>query len=297
MIIKILLGAVLLALLPGIYAQQINPSTQINWPTGSAGCVYAPGTNTCVSVVAGITSLTGAVTATGPGAAATTITPVATAGTYPTTGVITINSAGQVLSVGAAFSANFVCTQCGTYETGNPSITSATGTVSYSNPTVPTSASVSDGTNTTTLSTPFNSWTLSHAYTTNTMFTLTATGNSQTITRTANIVFADRTFFGVGTCGATGATASGNNAVLVGASGTLGTWGLGTNTGTVSVSPSSQCIYFLLSTTGHSFTVNGFGTTFGETSFTFTNQFSDGLSYFLYSSPGTQTGTYSVVVN
>jgi hypothetical protein len=28
---------------------QINPATQINWPTGSSGCVYAPGTNTCVA--------------------------------------------------------------------------------------------------------------------------------------------------------------------------------------------------------------------------------------------------------
>ena len=29
-------------------AGQINPANQINWPTGSAGCVYAPATNTCV---------------------------------------------------------------------------------------------------------------------------------------------------------------------------------------------------------------------------------------------------------
>jgi hypothetical protein len=28
---------------------QINPANQIDWPTGASGCVYAPGTNTCVS--------------------------------------------------------------------------------------------------------------------------------------------------------------------------------------------------------------------------------------------------------
>lgn len=32
---------------PGSGAQ-INPANQITWPTGAAGCVYAPGTNTCV---------------------------------------------------------------------------------------------------------------------------------------------------------------------------------------------------------------------------------------------------------
>jgi hypothetical protein len=45
--IKIFCG---LALLAGIACHaQIDPANQINWPTGSAGCVYAPGTNTCVS--------------------------------------------------------------------------------------------------------------------------------------------------------------------------------------------------------------------------------------------------------
>ena len=32
---------------------QINPATQIAWPTGAAGCVYAPATNACISAGAG----------------------------------------------------------------------------------------------------------------------------------------------------------------------------------------------------------------------------------------------------
>ena len=38
-----------LFLFPLAALAQINPGNQINWPTGPAGCVYAPGTNTCVT--------------------------------------------------------------------------------------------------------------------------------------------------------------------------------------------------------------------------------------------------------
>ena len=195
---------------------------------------------------------------------------------------------------GVSFSA---CSVCTTYEYGQSTTNPATFTLSYSNGT-PASATISDGTNTDTLGSPYTSGSLPYSYTTNTTFTANATStSSQTASATQGVSFAYRTFYGVGTCGATSATASGTSAVLNGGAGTLGTWGLGVNTGTVSVSPSSQCIYFLLSTSGHTFTVNTFATTFSVNSFTFTNQYSATPTMYLYSSPVALTGTYSVVVN
>ena len=43
-------GAIALIALaaPATVHAQINPANQINWPTGAGGCVYAPGSNTCV---------------------------------------------------------------------------------------------------------------------------------------------------------------------------------------------------------------------------------------------------------
>lgn len=52
MSIKAALAATFLAI-ASVCSAQINPN-QINWPTGSTGCVYAPGTNTCVTVSAGL---------------------------------------------------------------------------------------------------------------------------------------------------------------------------------------------------------------------------------------------------
>lgn len=258
----------------------------------------------------GITSLTGPVTASGPGAAAATITPTGvTAGTYVFGGgnAVTFNAAGQAIFAGTAFQiTSFTCSVCGTRETGN-SVTNPSGTAAYSNPTVPTSASVSDGTNVTTLTTPFTSWASAHTYSSNTTFTLTAIGNGQTTSATQSLTFAPRSFGGVGTgAGATGATASGNTAVLVGSTGTLVAPTGGSALASSSVGQSynvttiaTQYIYLLLVTnvanpgTG-SFTTPG-PAVFpmnAPTSVTFINQFGSSVPGFLYQSTNAYpTGT------
>jgi hypothetical protein len=249
----------------------------------------------------GITALTGPVTASGTGSVATTITPTGvTAGTYNLGGqVVVIAASGQITAVGNPLSASFGCTQCGNYETGFPSITSASGTISYSNPSVPTSASVSDGTNTTTLSTPFTSWTLSHTYTTNTTFTLTAVGSGQTVTPSQSISFFPRTFGGAGTAGATGATASSTNAVLAGATGTLASAGLNNQSIYGPYTPSGQKIYILMIGNSHTFKDNSTGFAFvfnTPTLVNFVNQYGATVTMYLYESTNSLTGTFSILV-
>lgn len=194
---------------------------------------------------------------------------------------------------------SFTCSTCGTYERGATVASPTNFTAAFSS--APTSASVSDGTHTNPLTSPFTSGSLAYSYScattgTNVTFTYSATA-ATTKTRNGTINCQPRTFYGVGTGGATGATASGNNAVLAGATGTLGTWGLGTNTGTVSASPAGQYIYFLLSTGGHTFKVNGFTTTFSCSSITFTNQNSAAVPMQQCVSPASLTGAYTVEVN
>ena len=217
-------------------------------------------------------------------------------------GISLANVGGAVtISQGPTFAiTSFTASTAGVKEFG-ASIPSPTNcTAGYSS--TPNSASISDGTNTTNLTTPFTNGSLAFSYTCGTTpgtlitFTLTAI-QATTKTATQTISCQPRTFYGVGTSGATGATASGNNAVLTGATGTLSTWGLGTNTGTVSVSPSTQYIYFLLSTSGHTFKVNGFTTAFTCTPISFTNQFGSVINPMqLCVSPTFYTGSYSVEV-
>lgn len=161
----------------------------------------------------------------------------------------------------------FTCGSCGTTEIGATVNSPVSGSASYSS--LPVSASVSDGVNTDTLSTPFTSWILSHSYTMTTAgattFTLTAiAATTKTATQTINWV--PRAFGGTGTGGsATSATASGNNAVLVGATGTLTISYLGSScTGQVyNVTTSgTQYVYLLLpcnvsNPAGGSFTTPG----------------------------------------
>lgn len=248
---------------------------------------------------AGITELTGPVTATGPGSAVATITPTGvTAGTYPIGGTaITFNAAGQATAVGPPFSASFGCTPCASspYEIGYTGITSASGTISYANPTLPTSASVSDGTNVDTLTTPFTSWTLSHSYTTNTTFTLTALGDGQTITETQGLAFLPRSYGGTGTGGsATNVVVTGTSAALEGATGTLTNGGLASSSvGQVyNVTTSgTQYVYLLLATNvsnpgGGSFTTPG-PTVFAmnaPTTITVTGQYGGTWTGYLYRS-------------
>jgi hypothetical protein len=196
---------------------------------------------------------------------------------------------------------SFNCGACTAVELGD-TVANPSFTATYSS--TPASAAITntDGISSpTNLTTPFTSGTVTgsfvHTAVTTTTFTLTAISTS-TKTSTKSISWQPRTFYGVGSLGATGATASGNNAVLVGATGTLGTWGLGTNTGTVSVTPSGQDIYFLLSTTGHNFKVNGFTTSFSCSAVSFTNQ--NGVvvnPMYLCAGPTILTGTYSVEVD
>lgn len=236
---------------------------------------------------------------------------------YPLASTVPVASAVPVYNIGASqydvrqltqddiaagFSiTSFGCGACTTVEIG-ATVSNPAFTASYSSTPATAAITNTDGTSSpTNLTTPFTSATVTgsfvHTTTATTTFTLTAVSTS-TKTATRAINWAARTFYGVGTgSGATSATASGNNAVLVGATGTLGTWGLGTNTGTVSVSPSGQHIYFLLSTSGHTFKVNGFTTSFTCSGTTFTNQNSINVGMQLCVSPTSLTGSYSVEVD
>ena len=204
--------------------------------------------------------------------------------------------------IAPAFTASFGCSVCGVYETGYPGISSAGGSISYTNPTVPTSASVSDGTNTVSLTTPFTSWTLSHSYTSNTTFTLTALGNGQTITPTAQILFEPRSFGGVGAAGATSTvTASGTTAVLsngaVLASAGLSNSNVGQTFGPYS--PSGQKVYLLILGGTHTFkdATTGFAFAFNTpTAVTFSNANGVAVTMYLYESTSLLTGTFSVLV-
>lgn len=310
-------------------SQQSSPATQVRWPANSghgaptspvwvcnSGTYGQPYTDidanqqyTCsasgwvqLSVAGGGGPPTGAAGGSlagsypNPSFAASGVT----AGTYVAGATsFTINAAGNVTAAGPAFAVTaFTCGACasGPYETGNPVVTSASGTASYASPTVPASASVTDGTHVVTLTTPFTSWTQAHSYATNTCFTLTAIGNSQTVSSSPQCVsFLNRSFGGTGTGGsATSATASGNNAVLVGATGTLSIGSLDSScAGQVyNVTTSgTQFVYLLLpcnvsNPNGGSFTTPG-PTVFvmnAPTAITFTNQFSASVTMYLYRS-------------
>ncbi len=222
-----------------------------------------------------------------------------TAGTYLNV-AFTIGVDGRITSAGPPFSASFGCSSCGTFETGT-SISSPGGSISYANPTVPTSASVSDGTNVVTLTTPFTAWTEPHTYTTNTTFTLTALGNGQTVNPTQSITFLPRNFGGVGTAGATGATSSGTTAILIGATGTLASVGLTNNPvgQTYGVfSPSNQKIYLLLIGSSHTFKdQNGFVFAMNApTNISFVNSLGATITMYLYESTNLLSASYSITV-
>jgi len=175
-------------------------------------------------------------------------------------------------------------------------VTNPAFTASYTS--LPASAQITntDGTDSPkVLVSPFTSGTVTGAFSKSTVnasvtFTLTAIA-ATTKTSNQNINFYARSFSGVGTAGATSATASGNTAVLVGATGTLANGGIqstvvGTSTGTLA--PSSQKIYYLCShtATAHTFKdQNGFGfPMLTPTTFNFTNQNGAVISYDLYES-------------
>jgi hypothetical protein len=201
---------------------------------------------------------------------------------------------GCLASVGNPFGAGISCPQAGTRETGNSTTNPFTCTFSYSNGTV-ASASFTDGTNTDTLTTPFTSGSLAFVYSTNHNFTVNATAtNTQTASATAGLAFVPREFGGIGTAGATGATASGSSAVLVGATGTLPSAGLGQQSTWGPFNPVNQTIYILGTGSACSFTSGGFGVSMAvPIPVSFVNQFGSTVSMFLYGTNNLLSGTFT----
>jgi hypothetical protein len=207
------------------------------------------------------------------------------------TGAVTI-STGPTFSI-----TSFTCSTCATVEIGATVASPTNFTAAYS--ITPSSASISDGTNTDTLTTPFTSGSLAHSYTLTSAgavtFTLTAVGpTTQTASKAIN--WEPRVFGGVGTAGATGATASGTSAILVGAAGTLASAGLGNQTSYGPFSPSDQSIYVLMLSGSCTFTSGGFNFPMNTpTSITFINQFGASVSMFLYQSTNLLSAPFTLV--
>ncbi len=217
------------------------------------------------------------------------------------TGVYSLNnqvatlSSGCVTSIGSAFSMGLSCPQAGLYETGQATTNPFSCTLSYANGT-PASATLGDGTNTDTLVTPFTSGSLAFAYSTNTTFTAHSTAtNSQTASATTAVTFSPREFAGVGTAGATGATASGTSAVLVGATGTLPSAGLGTHSSYGPFTPSNQKIYVLGLNPTCSFTSGGFAFPMNAPlTIAFVNQYGASITMYDYESTNLLSSTFTL---
>jgi hypothetical protein len=154
---------------------------------------------------------------------------------------------------------------------------------------------------------PWNGAVVSGSFVHNTInasvtFTLTASDGSGTQQATQTIQYQGRSFFGIGTSGATSATASGSNAILVAATGTLSITGIfpsipGQSFGPVT--PTAQKIYFLTphTSTPHTF-IDQFTfpfSFFAPTIFSFTNQNSIVLSYDLYESVNSLSTSFTIL--
>ena len=133
-------------------------------------------------------------------------------------------------------------------------VTDPAFTIAYSNPASSANITNTDGIDSPlTLASPFTSGTVTGSFhkTTqaSTTFTIQATdSDSDTASASTAINWLPRNFAGVGSAGATGASASGNNAILTGATGTLADKGLfqnpvGVNFG--AQTPVNQKIYIL----------------------------------------------------
>jgi hypothetical protein len=214
-----------------------------------------------------------------------------------------INSfgSGQTVEIGATISAP---TLSASYSE-TPSTASVTNTASIDSPNTLFASPW--------LTVPYTGYNFTETTATSVGFTLSATLGGITKTAGLSFVWTTRYFSGLGTAGnggfiATGATASGNNAVLVGASATLsslglGTPGVGTNLGTFS--PSNQKIYFLLPHSGsnHQFMAGGFTFPTGPggnnvpTTFSFTNQYSQVVSMDLYESTSFLSTPFTITIS
>lgn len=181
-------------------------------------------------------------------------------------------------------------------------VTNPAFTASYSSTPVSANITNTDGIGSPlTLTTPFTSGTVTgafiHTTATSTTFTLNAT---QGVTKTATtaINWQPRTFAGVGTAGATGATSTGTTAVLTGATGTLASAGLNNQT-TYAATPSSQKVYILMTGGAHTFkdAATGFAFAFNSpTSISFVNANGSTVAMFLYESANTLSGSFSIQV-
>lgn len=194
---------------------------------------------------------------------------------------------GCISAIGSPFAVSMSCTAAGgPFEAGNNSTNPNTCTLSYSNGT-PASGTVSDGTHNVTLTTPFTSAVFPYVYSANTTWsaTTTSTAPAQTAGATQGRSFAVREFAGVGTAGATGLTASGTSAVLVGATGTLPSAGLGAQTSWGPLNPSDQYIYVVALSNSCSFSSGGFGFPMhAPVSVTMTNAYGSNVTVWMYMS-------------
>jgi hypothetical protein len=215
-----------------------------------------------------------------------------------TAGVWSISSANCASST--PFTINSFTGCSGAFELGF-SVTNPTCSATYS--TTPSSAQITntDGIGSpTTLTTPFTSGvitgTFTHSAAVTTTFTLTAIGAS-TQTATQAYSWSPRIFAGLGTAGATSATASGTSAVLNGGAGTVASGGLGAEVVGQTFgpfTPSAQNVYLILIGGSHTFTDNctGFPFAFNSpTSITFVNANGVSVSMFIYQSTNPLTGS------
>lgn len=158
------------------------------------------------------------------------------------------------------------------------------------------------------LTTPFTSATLAgtfvHTAVATTTFTLHATDGVTSPTATQAITWEPRIFSGVGAAGgATGATASGTSAVLVGDTGTLASAGLGAEV-VGQVFPftglTGQFIYLLLIGGSHTFIDANTGFPFAfnaPIAVSFTNQYGAVPGMYLYGCPNGLYGNFSPKVS
>lgn len=217
-------------------------------------------------------------------------------GNYSLNNQVATLDSGCVAAIGSPFAVSISCTFSGTRETGNATTSPQTCNFGYSNGT-PASGTLHDSVvNTITLTTPFTSGVLAHAYTTNQTFTVNATSTgSQNASNSVGLSFLTREFAGIGTAGATGATASGTSAVLVGATGTIPSAGLGTQSVYGPFTPSNQKIYVLGLSNSCTFTSGGFAFPMNApVTFSFVNQYGSTVTLYDYESVNLLSATFTL---
>ena len=194
-------------------------------------------------------------------------------------------------------------TGCSGSEELGQTVSSPTCTVTYTGS--PTSAVITNTDSVDsplTLSSPFTSGTISGTLSHSSIATTTVTVTAQpgSVVATQNYTWNPRIFNGTGTSGgATGATASGTTAVLVGDTGTLPSAQLGAETvGTTFVYTglTGQYVYMLLTGGSHTFVDANNGFPFAvnsPTHITFVNQYGVSVSMYIYQSVNALTGNFS----